>query len=84
MIEHNSSATTYCKNNNWLHIDQTYWTITSSSKNTTQAIRIASSSGIYNDGVTVSYAGARPTLFLKSNVQILDGDGSSNNPYIIN
>lgn len=49
-----------------------------------QAIRIASSSGIYNDGVIVGYAGTRPTLFLKSNVQILEGNGSSNNPYIIN
>ena len=84
MIEHNGSTPTYCKNNNWLHIDQTYWTITSSSKNTMQAIRIASSSGIYNDGVIVGYAGTRPTLFLKSNVQILEGNGSSNNPYIIN
>ena len=84
MIEHNGSTTTYCKNNNWLHIDQTYWTITSLSKNTTYAIRIAASSGIYNDDVIVSYAGARTTLFLKSNVQILEGDGSSNNPYIIN
>ena len=84
MIEHNGTTTTYCKNNNWLHIDQTYWTITSSSKNTTNAIRIAAGSGIYNDSVTANYAGARPTLFLKSDVQILDGDGSSNKPYIIN
>ena len=84
MIEHNGSTTTYCKNNNWLHIDQTYWSITSSSKNITHAIRIASGSGIYNDNVTSDFVSTRPTLFLKSNVQILEGDGSSNYPYIIN
>ena len=84
MIEHNGLTTTYCKNNNWLHIDQTYWSITSSSKNITHAIRIASGSGIYNDNVTSDFVSTRPTLFLKSNVQILEGDGSSNNPYIIN
>ena len=83
MIEHSNSLTN-CKNNNWLQAFLSYWTITSSSKNTTNAIRIASGSGIYNDSVTANYAGARPTLFLKSTVQILKGDGSSNNPYIIN
>ncbi len=80
-----SSTTSYCKNNNWIHINnKTYWTITSSSTNATNAIRIVAASGIHNDNVIANYAGARPTLFLKSTIQILEGDGSSNNPYIIN
>ena len=54
-----------------------YWTLTPSST----SVRYVNSSGYaYSYGVTTSH-GARPTVNLKSNVVITNGDGTKDNPF---
>ena len=75
-----------CKINNWLYTSTSYWTISSYSGNA-RATFIVYSGG----DITTSYSGigsalaepVRPVIYLKSNVKITDGTGTSSNPYIL-
>ena len=78
----NSSSFSDCRNNDWLFNSAYQWTLTPSS----------SISGIvfsvYRNGdLGSSYAnsgnGARPSIYLKSNIVISGGDGSESNPYTL-
>ena len=77
-ISYNAS----CNNNNWLSNGTTYWTITprdsSYFANATWFIR--AESGCV-DNLTSAHFGIRPTVYLKSEVTILSGAGTSSNPY---
>ena len=71
-----------CKNDNWLHKSQWYWTLSPYS-GTPERVFIVSSGGIvYNYLALYSY-GVLPSVYLKSNILIIGGDGTSLNPYII-
>ena len=77
-----------CRYNNWLYnIKKQEWQITYSTYAASYVFSISSNGEIVTDdygdgGVCDSYA-VRPTLYLKSEVRIIDGDGTSANPYII-
>ena len=77
-----SSDFSDCKNNDWIFNSSYQWTITP---------RASASDGVFglyhtgyvNSLITNNPRGVRPVVFLKSNIKIIDGDGSSSNPYIL-
>ena len=82
----NEDSSYSCKNDNWLHINLTYWTISPVARPDLSVSAWCTSSdghiSNYYGGASVS-AGVRPTVYLKSDVSIIGGDGSSTNPYKI-
>ena len=73
-----------CKNDNWLYniTNPTSWSLTPYSSSWYKVF------AIYGDGVVGSYSayskvGINPVVYLKSNVKITSGDGTSANPYIL-
>ena len=71
--------------NNWMYMNNnTYeWTITRRTESSISAFIIDISGNLQSNVVTdISYA-VRPCLYLNSDVKIIDGDGTSTNPYII-
>ena len=76
--------TTNCVNTNWLYnIKVTEWVLNQVTKNA-YVFNIYGGNYINSGGrnVTSSYA-VRPTLYLKSNVKITGGSGTSTNPYTL-
>ena len=73
---------TTCKENNWLYKNSYYWTQSpySSSSN---IVFLVSSSGIVDSNYAFNAYGVVPAVYLKSNILIESGDGSSSNPYIL-
>ncbi len=75
-----------CKNTTWMYINETCWTLSSRSGSSNRAFYVQSDNNIIgNDGysfVNIAY-GTRPVLYLSSEVKIIGGDGSQNNPYEI-
>ena len=72
-----------CRNNDWLlDSSSSQWTLTPSSSISSGVFYVTSygdlslSSANYGDG-------ARPSIYLKSNIAISGGDGSENNPYLL-
>ena len=68
------------KGSNWLNVNITEWTISRSSDFAGRAFRVYSTGDVYGVNVS-SNLGVRPSFYLKSNVAITSGDGSSTNPY---
>ena len=67
-------------NNNWMYMGATEWTITPSSS------RSGIVFGVYEFGYLYSYSAvdgyaARPVFYLKSNVELSGGTGTSSDPY---
>lgn len=80
----NSDSTKNCKNNDWLLFSGQQWTLTACAN-----VSIARDVFCVNGGGNVANVRAygshaiRPVVYLKSNVKILNGDGSESNPYIL-
>ena len=73
----------YSPINNWLHLGNDEWTLLKSAVNNDGSYYIMADGSITMIGVTNAFA-IRPTFYLNSNVNYIKGDGSLNNPYIIN
>ena len=71
-----------CKNNNWLYKNSNYWTMSPRSGYSGIVFGVSSSGNAYNNFACNAY-GVWPALYLKSNILIESGDGSSSNPYIL-
>ncbi len=69
-----------CSNNDFLYDGSAEWTITSKSDNNEEVFYVSVNSEFYSAYNEVS---VRPTLYLDSTVQIIDGTGTSENPYIL-
>ena len=76
-----SSSYSDCKGNDYLHKSSYYqWTLAPNSSNSGIVFLVGSRGAVY--GYNAHYAhGVRPTLYLKSNLTVIDGSGSSTNPY---
>ena len=78
------SSTYICKNNNWMFKNTWYWTLSPSAYS-------GSSHSVWNvssDGVAVNVSAGDdnavfPAIYLKSNILIEGGKGTSINPYIL-
>lgn len=71
---------TNCKSNDWLFNDAIQWTIAPYSSNASRVFRVTST-GYVNRDAAYSTFGVRPAVYLKSNVAIVSGEGTSSNPY---
>ena len=81
----NSNDLRICNNTNWLfNLKKLEATVTQYS-NTSTSIHYIANNGIVVSTYQASLAQTvvRPTLYLKSEVRIIDGEGTSTNPYII-
>ena len=74
-----------CKNNDYLFNDGCYqWTLTSFSSNSGPVFSVYTGGDVKGIGAMYAIVGAtsvRPTAFLKSNISISSGNGSSSAPY---
>lgn len=71
-----------CAGQSWLYSKGEEWTLTRYSGNSINLFFIPSSGTLTNYYASLGY-GVRPTLYLKSDIKKLAGDGSYANPYII-
>ena len=65
---------------NWLHLGSYEWTISRSSNYTGNAVYVSDTGKVSYSDVNNNYA-TRPTFYLKSNVILTDGTGTSTDPY---
>ena len=78
----NNSSLLDCKKNNYIFKEGIMqWTITSIATNKYQEVDICDDGKIFCGG---SFRDTYPSLYLKSNISIGIGDGSSTNPYQLN
>ena len=80
---YNWDSVSDCYNNDWIFNSAYQWTITPRASDSYNVFGLYSSGYLYNDYASDAYNGVRPVVFLKSSIKIVDGDGSSNNPYIL-
>ena len=73
---------TTCKNNNWLYKKSIYWTMSPYSGFSSYVSFVTGVGNVYHDIACFTY-GVWPSVYLKSNILIESGDGSSSNPYIL-
>ena len=71
-----------CKNNNWLYKGTWYWTISPNSSNAYRVFDVNIGGGLYNSNALFR-VGVRPSLYLKSNVKVVSGSGTSSDPYTL-
>ena len=69
-----------CKSNDWLYLGSNEWTIMPASSGAFSAFYVTSAGVVITDYVYSTFA-ARPVLYLKSDVTIVGGEGTSSNPY---
>ena len=71
-----------CYNNDWIFNQNFQWTITPRSSNSNLVFDVGRNGSISAFSID-KLESVRPVVFLKSNIKIVDGDGSSSNPYIL-
>ena len=67
--------------NNWIYLGLDELTITRNSDTADQVFFLDATGYVFNNRVIDYYLNVRTTFYLKSNVAITSGDGSSSNPY---
>ena len=77
-----SSDFSDCMNNDWIFNPSYQWTITPRASNSNRVFYLGNAGYVDSNSAYNTY-GVRPVVFLKSNIKIIDGDGSSSNPYIL-
>ena len=71
-----------CYNSDWFY-GSWQWTITPGSNDSRTVFRAGDVSDINPDSASNSDPSIYPAVYLKSSIKIVDGDGSSSNPYIL-
>ena len=79
---------TACAGNNWLKTGSYEWMITPSSSSSYKVFFVNASgyfydNGSFNPNPTYYDHGVRPSIYLKSNIAIMGGNGSRDFPYIV-
>ena len=69
-----------CKNNNWLHKESWYWTFSPYSGDSSHVFVALGEGFVGTDHAFTSY-GVFATTYLTSDTRIIEGDGTSSNPY---
>ena len=70
------------KSNNWLYMGLYEWTITPHSSSSYRVFLVYYNGYLYYANAAYGYA-ARPVFYLKSNVALQGGNGTSNDPFIL-
>ena len=77
------SGTPTCQNNNWLYKSGIwYWTMTSSSSHSNAIYNINNDGSLYSSYALTRYS-VRPSLYLKQDVKVVGGTGTSSDPYTL-
>ena len=71
-----------CGSEDWITTGGNQWMLTNYSYNPAMALYIYSSNGVSSFITAEAYA-VKPVVYLKSNVKIISGDGSTENPYVL-
>ncbi len=82
-LSSNSDNTKTCINSNWMYIDDYWWLLSPSFGGSDTVFYVDSIGGIYGNWTDAMLSAVRPTVTLSSEVQIIGGDGSQSNPFII-
>ena len=78
-----SSSYSYCKSNDWLYDSSaTQWTLTPRSSTSSNVFFVSRTGYVLGSSASSSCA-VRPSVYLKSNIAISGGDGSSLSPYTL-
>ena len=78
------SSTYKCKNNNWMSKNIWYWTLSPRAfSGDSRSVWSVHSFGYVRYGFAAFGNAVFPTIYLKSNVLIESGNGTSSNPYIL-
>ena len=79
-----NSSTYKCKNNNWMHKNDWYWTLSPFAipDDAGSVWVVGGDEGVSCNGAAFPLS-AFPTIYLKSNVLIESGNGTSDSPYIL-
>ena len=74
-----------CKSTNWL-LDTIilFWAVSPSSYSSDFALFVNNSGLVSSSYTTTSYGGLRQSVYLNANVNYVSGDGTKNNPFVIN
>ena len=74
-----------CYNNDYLYkLDYTQWTLATDSSSSCRTLFVSTYGYVAGNGAGHSTFSVRPAAFLKSNISITSGDGSSTGPYQLN
>ena len=80
----NDFSNSSCKNYNWLHSNTNYWVISpGGNPSEARGAWVVNGNGFVGSYYAYFGDGVRPAIYLKSNVSITSGDGSSTSPYQI-
>ena len=71
-----------CTENNWLYKNSNYRIMSPYSSNSSSVFNVSGSGHVHSNYAYNAY-GVWPAIYLKSNILIENGDGSSSNPYIL-
>ena len=71
-----------CKNNNWMFNSAYQWTLSPYS-DSARFVFVVYSGGLVGNNASYNTRGVRPALFLKSDVLITSGTGTSTDPYTL-
>ena len=79
-----SSNNFICTNNNWMHKNKSYWTLSPyASTSFASNVWNVRSGGFVDNGLAAGGGAVFPTIYLKSNILIESGKGTSSDPYIL-
>ena len=72
-----------CKNNNWLFKDNNEWMLPQEAIGINHVFIVCSDGHVDNYGVNSNMFAVRPVLYLTSSVEIIGGNGTSTEPYVL-
>ena len=84
MVKQDSSDAYICENNNWMFKSIWYWTLSPFARSAnSRYVWYVNGDGDVNNSNAASGGAVFPAIYLKSNVIIESGTGTSSNPYIL-
>ena len=85
MVKQDSSDVYICKNDNWMFKPNTwYWTLSpDANSGSSRYVWLVRSAGVVNYDVAANGGAVFPAIYLKSNVIIESGNGTSSDSYIL-
>ena len=82
MHSKDSSNKYICLNDNWMSKGEEYWTLSPRASNVNGIWMVSNFVSVWANSASSPYA-LHPSIYLKNNVQIISGTGTSSDPYIL-
>ena len=82
MRSKDSSNKYICLNDNWMSKGEEYWTLSPRASNVNGIWMVSNFVSVWANSASSPYA-LHPSIYLKNNVQIISGTGTSSDPYIL-